>query len=234
MRSTVGGAFEWTFLKFRDKENTELTLVSDLAKTNLVNHQGLQIKKSGCTSHARRRFAKLEGPENDYNEIIMNNFTQLYQYEHLLDIEGRNRSNTQSVRQNCSKPDWEEIKEMCVELSKEKSSSTPLGAAARYVIGNYTELTHYLTDPRLPHTNDLSERLLRPEKVIQAAASFRNTIEGRAALDIVRSLIQTSAASNVNATRYIDWVLRTPEEKISAHPERYTPYAFRQNILENN
>ena len=213
-------------LEFRDVNNTELTLVSDLASTNNVKKDSMSIIQAGCTSHARRRFAKYEGKENDYREIVMSNFGKFYQYEQMLDLNGRNLENTQAVRTKCAKPNWEEVKEMCEHLSKNYSSSTTLGEAARYVLNNFAALTHYLNDPKLPHTNDLSERLLRPEKQIQAAACFRNSIEGRAALDIVRSIIQTCSAAKVNAAEYIDWFLRQDEEQIEQDAQKFTPYMF--------
>ena len=72
----------------------------------------------------------------------------------------------------------------------------------------------------------------RPEKEIQAAANFLNTIEGRTALDIIRSLIQTCSAAEVNAAEYLNWVLRCEEKAISDDPVNFTPYFYGQQDSE--
>jgi len=216
----------------RDPQKSELCIVSDLSSTNFISHENFNVTQSGCTAHARRRFAKADDGDPEYQKLVMSIFTVLYSHEECLDVAGRNRENTQSVRQRNSKPLWEKILTECQYIATKSSASTGLGEAARYVIRNYDALTAHLSDPRLPHTNDQSERLIRPEKQIQAAANFRNTIEGRTALDIIRSLIQTCSAAEVNAAEYLNWVLRCEEKAISDNPENFTPYFYGQQASE--
>lgn len=229
------GSFADLVLRLLDRRNPEkreLSIVSDLSSTNFLSHDNFSVTQSGCTAHARRRFAKADDGDPEMQKLVMSIFTVLYSNEECLDMAGRNKENTESIRQRNSKPLWENILHECKSIAEKSSASTGLGEAARYVIRNYEALTAHLSDPRLPHTNDQSERLIRPEKQIQAAANFRNTIEGRTALDIIRSLIQTCSAAEVNAADYLNWVLRGDDSEILNDPGSFTPYFFGEYVLE--
>ncbi|MBN1960844.1 MAG: transposase [Deltaproteobacteria bacterium] len=95
-----------------------------------------------------------------------------------------------------------------------QSKETKLGEAARYIIKNYDKLTAYLDDPRLEITNNFSERMLRLEKLIEASSLFRTSLEGRFALDIMRSVLQTAIAAKAPLQDYILSVLMKPMDDI--------------------
>ena len=94
------------------------------------------------------------------------------------------------------------------------------------MIRHFDKLTAYLDDPRLDMSNNFSERMLRMEKQIQASSMFRQTLEGRFALDILRSVLQTSVASGASPEEYLSWLLRSDPEAVSKSPESYTPLRF--------
>ena len=135
---------------------------------------------------------------------MLSQIAGIYSHEESLDIQGRNVTNTNAVRDQCSKAIWLQLLDDAKVIKRDFSSETDLGEGARYLIRHFDELTLYLTEPKLRHTNDMSERLLRPEKQIQSLSLFRNSLAGRFALDIVRTTIQTSIAAKVNAARYLD------------------------------
>ena len=108
-----------------------------------------------------------------------------------MDRLGRNRENTLAVRGVDSRKMWERLKETCVTLAQRWTKATPLGSAARYILKHYERLTAYLSNPRLEATNNLRERMLRTEKLIEKSSLFRQSIEGRVVLDILRTILQT-------------------------------------------
>jgi len=209
----------------RDPGQPAVRLVSDLASTNNVSSDNFKITRAGCAAHARRRFAKADDGDLTYRDLVLSIFDLLYSHEECLDLTGRNAENTLAVRQNCSRPLWDKLKAECEHIVSKHSPKSSLAEAARYVIKNLSALTAYLDDARLPLTNDLSERLLRPEKQIQAAALFRNSIEGRIALDIIRTIIQTCTAAQVQPAEYIQWVLKSDAEDVKRDPGAFTPFA---------
>ena len=111
-------------------------------------------------------------------------------------------------------------------MAERWTKATPLGTAARYILKHYERLTAYLDNPRLEATNNLRERLLRTEKLIEKSSMFRKSIEGRAVLDILRTILQTAVAAGVPPHEYLVDVLKASPADIEAHPERYTPAAW--------
>ena len=108
--------------------------------------------------------------------------------------------------------------------------STKLGQACRYIIRNFSKLTAYLDNHLLEATNNLRERMLRTEKLIEKGSLFRRSLEGRFVLDIIRTVTQTAVASGVPVRDYIEFVLRADPDEVSKNPELFTPIAFRTRL----
>jgi hypothetical protein len=153
-------------------------------------------------------------------------FAGLSMHEERLDAFGRNRLNVLAVRQHESRRLWEEILEIATKLESRWSKESKLGAGARYIIKHYDKLTAYLDDPRLQPTNNMRERMLRTEKLIENSSMFRRSLEGRFVLDIVRTILPTAVAARVPVHQYLVSVLRADPDEIAENPERFTPYAW--------
>jgi hypothetical protein len=52
-------------------------------------------------------------------------------------------------------------------------------------------------------SNNFSERMLRLERLIENNALFRQTLNGRFCLDIIRTILQTAIAAKVDLQLYI-------------------------------
>jgi hypothetical protein len=78
----------------------------------------------------------------------------------------------------------------------------------------------------LQATHNFSERMLRLEKLIESSSMFRVTLEGRFALDIMRTVLQTAVAARAPLQQYMLDVLRTPHADIEADPGSFTPHAW--------
>ena len=214
----------------RRKSAKALTIQSDLATVNLVADEGLRrnfdIRYVGCASHARRPFALYEHEDPDTCARMLHLFRGLFMHEYGLTLHGRNRQNVLAVRGIDSRELWEEIKEVAEAMKTQWSSETKLGEGARYITRNFGKLTAYLDEPRLELTNNFSERMLRLEKLIEASSLFRRTLEGRFALDVMRSVLQTAVAARAPLQEYVLGVLRAAPDEVAARPERFTPQAW--------
>lgn len=219
-----------TILAQRKKAKKELFIQSDLATSNLISDpfllEHLHITQFGCSSHARRPFALYE--ESDPLCVaILAEFRNIYHIEKCLDVWGRNMTNVFEMRNQFAIKSWESILNYCKMATKKWNKSTSVGAAAHYVIKHYEKLTAYLKHPAVPLSNDLSERMLRMEKLIQVNALFRNSLEGRFALDICRTIVQTALAAGVNVKDYLMYVLK--QKNIQDTPHLFTPFEFSKN-----
>jgi hypothetical protein len=153
-------------------------------------------------------------------------FKGLAIHEQRLDVHGRNPENVLAVRQNESRRMWGLIQDLAHSMTERWSKSTELGNAARYIINHFAVLTAYLDDPRLEPSNNLRERLLRTEKLIEGSSMFRKSLEGRFALDVVRTVLQTAVAAGVPVHEYVVSVLRANPEDAARRPADFTPRAW--------
>jgi hypothetical protein len=214
-------------LRKRSPKHKALTIQSDLATVNLVADEELRqrfaIRYAGCASHARRPFALYEDEDPDYCAAMLHMFKGLFIDEHGLNLFGRNEQNVRAVRGVDSRAHWKEIKELAEDMATHWSRETKLGEGARYIIRNFDKLTAYLDDPRLELTNNHSERMLRLEKLIEASSLFRTSLEGRFALDIMRTVLQTAVAARAPLQEYVLSVLRASPADVAAAPGLFTP-----------
>jgi len=231
-RSQLGsfGNLLESLLHNRTARHKDVTVQADLSTTNLVRDSELlnrfKFKFIGCSAHARRPFAQYEHEDPIYCSHILHLFTGIAMHEQRLDVHGRNRHNVLAVRQGDSRELWEQIREIAQKLEKRWSKATKLGTAARYILNHYDKLTAYLDDPRLEPTNNMRERMLRTEKLIENSSMFRKSLEGRFVLDIIRTVLQTSVAAGVPIHEYLVSVLREDPDEIAKNPERYTPLGW--------
>ena len=231
-RSHLGGFGDLLrmLLRKRSPKHSALTIQSDLSTVNLVTDEDLlrlfTLRYAGCTSHARRPFALYEHEDPECCEPMLHLFKGLFIHERGLDIVGRNTDNVQAVRGVDCRQLWDQIRELAQDMTLRWSRETKLGEGARYITRNYDKLTAYLDDPRLSPTNNFSERMLRMEKLIENSSLFRTTLEGRFALDIMRSVLQTAVAARAPLQPYLLHVLRASPDEVAADPERFTPRAW--------
>ena len=238
-RSHLGGCgdlFE-SILENRDPSLRKVVLQGDLNPTNLITSPELlarfDVKLVGCSAHARRPFALYEHEDRIRCGYMLTLFQGLAIDEQRLDVHGRNRENVLAVRGNESRQTWNDILKIAKKIADVWSKGTKLGTAARYIINHFAALTAYLDDPRLEATNNLRERMLRMEKLIEGSSMFRRSLEGRFVLDIVRSVLQTAVAAGVPVHDYLVSVLRTSHDEIAKHPDRFTPRAWATANLPN-
>jgi hypothetical protein len=182
-RSHLGGCGDLleSILETRDPRLRKVVVQGDLNPTNLIASPELlarfDVKLIGCSAHARRPFALYEDEDPVRCKYMLLLFQGLAIDEQRLDVHGRNRENVLAVRNNESRQTWNDILKLANDITSVWSRGTKLGAAARYIINHFDALTAYLDDPRLEATNNLRERMLRMEKLIEGGSMFRQSLE---------------------------------------------------------
>jgi hypothetical protein len=231
-RSHLGGCGDLltSILQSRKPSAGDIIVQADLSTTNLLRDKELlkrfNYKLIGCSAHARRPFALYEHEDPANCSFMLHLFKGLAIHEDQLDEWGRNWQNVMAVRQVDSRREWEDIRTLAEKMKAKWSKATKLGVGARYILKHYDKLTAYLDDPRLEPTNNMRERMLRTEKLIENSSMFRRSLEGRFVLDIIRTVLQTAVASKVPVHEYLMSVLRANPDDVSNHPDRFTPLAY--------
>ena len=221
------------------KKGKPLTLQSDHSSANLPQDQELlkhvQITWAGCLAHLRRPFKRHYDQDPESCENIIGMMDHVFHNEKLVKAAGKNETNTLAMRQRWSIRFLEYIHmELLSKIElKTWSDQTPLGKAARSYIKHFKKLGPILMDPYLEFTNNISERLLRPEKLAQGSSYFRDTIEGRARFDVLRSLHQTCVCAQIPFGVYLLFLLKTDPKLIQMKPFEYTPLAVKMHLKNN-
>ena len=228
----VGNVLD-NILKTRNALKKSLILQCDHSSANLPSAKTqtkMDLKVAGCLAHARRPFKKHFNQDPERCDDILSLMYHVTRMEERLKETGKNTENTTSLRRSWGAYFLEYVQFRMQEYSRLKtwSDQTPLGKAARHFIKHFEKLTIFLTVPGLEATNNMSERLLRPEKLSQASSYFRDTMEGRARFDILRTLHQTCSCAGIPFSYYLLHLLLEPELNVERHPEIWPRSPSRQ------
>jgi hypothetical protein len=235
-------------LEWRSPKAGSLIFQGDLSSTNLPSpelQEKFRLAVAGCGAHARRPFWRYRADDPSLCYYMLRGFLMLTQIEHKIDAIGRTRANVLKLRTRYARWIWVAMKNRCVAAVTGDVPSpgtypkgiTPniwppdsdLNKAAKYVINHFEELTLYLEHPALEYTNNGRERALRIEKCMLSASKFRKTRNGRAVLDILRTINATCTAAQLNITDYLRYVFKHIDE-LHDHPEKFTPYAVARHL----
>lgn len=230
-------------LEWRHPRLTQLVFQGDLSTTNLPSRdlrEKFEILLAGCGAHARRPFWKHRDEDPDLCYFMLRGFLMLAQIEKRIDLRGRTTEIVLKYRNRYARMVWQALYNRCQSSLKGKVMSrvppkfgiqpnlwppdTDLNRACNYLVNHFEELTLYLTDPKLHYTNNGSERALRIEKCMLNGSKFRKTRNGRAVLDILRTINATSTAARIDITDYLRYVFKNID-KIQSSPEHLTPFA---------
>ena len=231
-------------LECRSPKSGPLIFQGDMSTSNLPDEALRKIFPltiAGCGAHARRPFWRYREEDQGLCYWMLKAFLTLSYIEKLIDSHGRTEATVLRYRERYAKKVWEIIRRRCLAATTGQSTGqftyrkgtapnlwppeTELYKAARYVLRNFEELTVYITNPRLNYTNNGVERALRIEKCMLSGSKFRKTRNGRAVLDILRTINATCTAAKVEIADYMRFVYKN-RGQVQDNPERFTPYAF--------
>lgn len=112
------------------------------------------------------------------------------------------------IRQEKSKPVLDEFFAWVDEtLTQKVIANDKLKKALIYVSNQQKELSEFLNDGRIPLTNSLVERAIRPFAVHRKNWLFSDTIPGANANAVMYSIIESAKANKLNIYKYINYLL---------------------------
>lgn len=222
----------------------EVIIHGDLSTTNLPSseyNEKFKVRIAGCSSHARRPYWE-ERSRNDACYFFLRCFEALSFVE---EMHGKDRFEDPKAlrkRTKYSRWIWGILRRGALTVMHQKRQSpgvlisyrpvywpkdSKFYGACQYIVSHYEELTLYLKYPELEWTNNLSERAQRKEKLMLNSSFFRKTREGRVALDILKTIMATAQAAQINFEQYLQFVVLNKED-VKINPHLYTPLAFAQ------
>ena len=218
----------------------------ETAKTFLGNYKGILvtdgyacykniegITHAECWAHMRRYFYEsiplLENKQMDTNAT---GYTAVLYCDKLFKIEREiallSVEEKQKERQNKSKPILEEFFKWVDKISEYAIVNKKLKKALTYAKNQQKELKEFLNDGRIPLTNSLAERAIRPFAVHRKNWLFADTVAGANANAVYYSLIESAKINKLNISKYINYLLeKLPQIEILTDEEleKYLPWS---------
>ena len=193
------------------------------------------VTHAECWAHARRYFfesiplddnGKLN--TNAYGYIGVTYCNKLFEIER--EIEKLDIDEKVDKRQEKSKPVLEEFfKWVNSMMSKKIVINNKLKKALTYISNQKKELSEFLNDGRIPLTNSLAERSIRPFAVHRKNWLFADSVEGAKANAVMYSIIESAKINKLNIEKYIKYLLEElpqldniNDEKVL---EKYLPWS---------
>ena len=220
---------------------------AETAKEFLKNYKGILvtdgyaaynniegIKHAECWAHARRYFyesiprlgnKQLDTTSTGYKGVSY--CDELFKNEReiaLLSEEEKIKK-----RQEKSRPIIEEFFKWVKEINSKVIVNNKLKEAITYAINQEKELSEFLNDGKIPLTNSLAERAIRPFAVHRKNWLFADSVEGAKANAVYYSLIESAKINKLNIEKYIKYLLdKIPQMKNPSDEkelERYLPWS---------
>ena len=207
-----------------------------LVTDGYVSYNDLEdITHAECWAHCRRYFyesipllddKKMDTTATGYIGITY--CDKLFEIEReiaLLSVEEKVKK-----RQEKSKPILLEFFEWVEKTKNEKVIiNKKLNKALTYASNQKKELSEFLNDGRIPLTNSLAERAIRPFAVHRKNWLFADSVEGAKANAVYYSLIESAKINNLNIEKYIKYLLDTiPQMENPSNEkelEKYLPWS---------
>ncbi len=231
-------------LETRSPKAGKLIFQGDLSSSNRARSpevlERFEIEFAGCGFHARRPFWRYREDDMSLCYYMLKGFLKLAYLESVIDAKGRTTENVLKYRGRYGRMFWAAMKNRCEAAVTGRvpgfatypkgitpdvwPPGTELYKACMYVINNFPELTLYLSVPELEFTNNGSERAHRIEKTMLDGSKFRKTRNGRARLDVLRTINASCTAARLDIDDYFRYTAKHATE-LREQPEGFTPFA---------
>lgn len=193
------------------------------------------VTHAECWAHARRYFYdSIPLKENKQKDTTATGYIGVCYCNKLFKIEREiallSDEKKAEERKEKSKPVLEEFYKWVNEtLTQKIIINKKLKEALTYVINQQKELSMFITDGRIPLTNSLAERAIRPFAVHRKNWLFADSVKGAKANAVYYSLIESAKINKLNIEKYIKYLLEEipqienpNDEKVL---EKYLPWS---------
>jgi Transposase and inactivated derivatives len=215
-------------------ENYQGLLQSDgySGYNNLRNKAG--VINLGCWAHCRRKFVeviKLTNKTGKAHEIV-SLIAKLYQFEETARTEHLTFTARQELRQQKAKPILEKIHDSLTKAKPPPKSA--IYKAITYALNQWDYLIRYLDHGEAEIDNNWVENQIRPFALGRKNWMFVGNKEAAATAALFYSLIQTCKLNNIEARKYLIYVLNQAGKmrRRETDPKILLPQFIDKNLLD--
>jgi len=159
----------------------------------------------GCWGHARSYFFKVLGSEPEIAREFLDNLRVVFLLERKF--AGKPRKQRERMRQSKVQVLVDRHFELCRKHQDSALDGTPLHSAIRYSLNQEQALRRFLSDGRLPATNNISERHLRRQAVGRKNWLFIASDDGAAVNTTFTTLIASCHLHDIEPEGYLREVM---------------------------
>jgi len=192
------------------------------ANARLQQRSGGRIIHASCNAHARREFVKAESNDPILASQAISFYRQLYDVEErgkTLDAGAR-----RELRQRDAVPIWNRMRRwLDSDALQRVLPKSAIGEALGYLRNQWSALTVYWSDGRIPIDNDQSERTLRPLTVGRANWLFLGHPQAAAGRLQVYSVVSSAHRHHLVVQDYLEDVLQRLADAQQNHPADLAP-----------
>ncbi len=176
-----------------------------------------RILHASCNVHARREFVAAEVTAPTLSAQAISLYRQIYDVEERG--KGCDAQGLYELRQRDAVPVWNRFENwLKSEPVRRSLPASPLGQAATYMRNQWSGLTRYLSDGRLPIDNSLTEQDLRPLTVGRTNWKFLGHPQAAAGRLQLISIASSAARHHLVVYDYLEDVLRQLADAAQHHP----------------
>jgi transposase len=192
------------------------------ANARLQQRSAGRIIHASCNAHARREFVKAESNDPILASQAISFYRQLYDVEErakTLDAAAR-----WVLRQRDSVPIWDRMRRwLDSDATKRVLPRSAIGEALGYLRNQWTALTVYLSDGRIPVDNDQSEQTIRPLTVGRNNWLFLGHPQAAAGRLQMYSVVSSAHRHHLVIDDYLEDALRKLADAQQNHPADLAP-----------
>lgn len=235
--------FDFTISRHRDgpdlfliDKNYRGTLLGDCYGANT----GIYIRSSGlvmhaaCVAHARRKAKYALDNHKKHATFLLRCFGELYDLED--EARGLSDVDRQRLRQERASAVWERMRKYLETEMKEVSKKEKIGEAKSYLLNQWTALTAYLQDGRIPIDNNETEQLMKQVALGRKNWLFIGSVAAGYRTADLLTLCSSAIRNDLDVCAYLkdvldqllagstDYHLMRPDVWGAAHPESIRDY----------
>lgn len=187
----------------------------------------------GDLVHVRRKFHDVIKASDKSEKAQLANFAlgkiaEIYAIE--ASLTGQSLEETRRVRQEKTRPIFEELKSWAIEMCDKIPPKSLIGKAISYFIGQMPKLGYFIDDPIVGPDTNVVENAIRSFAVGRKNWLFSDTVRGADASANLFSLVITARANGIEPYNYLKEVFAELPKAVSIEDvERLLPVRFIKN-----
>jgi transposase len=182
---------------------------------------------ANCMAHGRRKFVEVADTFPVECRRVLETLREVYKNDAFARNNEMSPADRLHLHQTESGPLMADLETwMKSQLAEHKvEPNSGLGAAFRYMLKHWSELTLFLREPGAPLDNNLCERALKKAILHRKNALFYKTLNGAHVGDVFMSLIHSAELNGVKPFDYLVALLRH-REQVEDAPEDWMPWNY--------